>query len=652
MDVTSYELAAIRRGPDEDDLAQTFSTCIDACLDQDNGARHHPEAVQLTDLARQLDGYHLNKQGFGIDSMEPAGDFNGQGYKTAGYFEALQCSYTTVRGKLTFSFPNGGGTMSKVLCDSDIVHCEVIQGKAFLTEEFVLIVATVDEVRLFLLSVTLEGNSDPVNPPQSRAKTPFARVAEGERLVVNETPASKGLWSVRVDPTQYRVSTENRRIVRIAGCSRTGRVYLGSYCGGVYEFRYSKEEEDSGWFGTAAKRVKTDLAQVAKSAKEGILCTFAQILHGPEYSENVAISDACEVLQLVIDNTRNLLWALRRDCLQVFDARENTPLQLVKMDLENRIYKPIAAQWGARRVGNRQCYQSTWHNRTSTYNTNVLLIDNKGKYIPIRAKTTGSTQATNEPQRNRQYADDSVASSNWRPIDFLNEVVKIFVNPREDGGELAEGGVNSITPNPNSGIGGAPGLPGNVGPVSSHNSGDTRRSDKGTPAASVVNITGGVASCVPPSIGGGAERQSSRFGSNSAGMNSRGVKNEFDLCLILVMKDGTRAFLRMPKVMASPASGVKSLELYHFLQPPAEVLKSPVHEAMYLPYMLTDAFYRNGVMLMSLRPAIAFNEFQTCSNRVAADRRARIKNAEGYGARACVPRRVARSGEHNTTGVS
>eukprot|EP00392_Amoebophrya_sp_AT5.2_P008480 g8507.t1 len=106
--------------------------------------------------------------------------------------------------------------------------------------------------------------------------------------------------------TKYTITTDEVKMIRLAGDPRSRRIFMGGEDGGIYEFRYTRDD-DRGMFRNRATAQKQTLR------KAGYLPSFLSNLFTTQTPGEHAVE------QLAVDAQRELLYALRKDVILVFD---------------------------------------------------------------------------------------------------------------------------------------------------------------------------------------------------------------------------------------------------------------------------------------------------------------------------------------------
>ncbi|CAD7926297.1 unnamed protein product [Amoebophrya sp. A120] len=195
-------------------------------------------------------------------------------FSLSGYFSEIECAWQSV-GPVLHLWTSDNRSKEYIGVDQDILAAAVVRAKSFLEADFVLVLTTVSEVSLHSL-----------------------RFRPDAGIQLQKLPT-------------YTLATDDTRIIRIEGDPRSRRIFMGGQDGGIYEFRYTRED-DRGFFRKRAACAKHTL----RSA--GYLPAFLSSLFG---SSNNNPEKAVE--QLTVDSTRELLYALRRDVILVFDIASN-----------------------------------------------------------------------------------------------------------------------------------------------------------------------------------------------------------------------------------------------------------------------------------------------------------------------------------------
>lgn len=125
-------------------------------------------------------------------------------------------------------------------------------------------------------------------------------------LGVTFTPGPNGLFEeiqLVPDPV-FTIPTDSSTITTIAG-TKLGRLFLGSKDGCLFEISYQAE---SSWFGKRCKKINHSISTLSF-----LVPSFL----------NAALNDEDSIVQIVVDNTRNILYTLsEKGCIEVYDMGE------------------------------------------------------------------------------------------------------------------------------------------------------------------------------------------------------------------------------------------------------------------------------------------------------------------------------------------
>ncbi|CAD7950445.1 unnamed protein product, partial [Amoebophrya sp. A25] len=101
--------------------------------------------------------------------------------------------------------------------EQDILAAEVVQGKAFLDVDYLLVLCTISEVSLHAIHVVQQNGAQ------------RTLIGGGSSAASSTRPRS----SLHVTRTKYSIPTDGVRMLRVAGDPRTKRIFLGGEDGGI-----------------------------------------------------------------------------------------------------------------------------------------------------------------------------------------------------------------------------------------------------------------------------------------------------------------------------------------------------------------------------------------------------------------------------------